>query len=78
MNCNNKECCCKCKYRVKIMKHPCNKLKEAKGNISETMGYGCEVFRFMNDGSNHNQIIFMETRHGLCEMFIAKELTYKS
>ena len=61
------DCCCNCKFQVKINKHPINP-DFAKGSISETFGYGCEVFRFLKDGSNDNQIIFSENIHGMCEM----------
>lgn len=60
-------CCCNCKFQVKINKHPINP-DFAKGSIEETFGYGCEVFRFFEDGSNDNQIIFSKSIHGICEM----------
>lgn len=62
-----KKCCSNCKFQVKINKHPWNK-GESKGSISENFGYGCKVFRFLEDGSNENQIIFFESQYGLCEM----------
>lgn len=61
------DCCCNCRFQVKINKHPINP-DYAKGSISETFGYGCEVFRLLKDGSNDNQIIFSENIHGMCEM----------
>ena len=64
-------CCCNCKFQVKINKHPINP-DFAKGSIKETFGYGCEVFRFLEDGSNDNQIIFSKSIHGMCEMHVRK------
>ena len=61
-------CCCNCKFQVKINKHPINP-DFAKGSIEETFGYGCEVFRFFEGGSNDNQIIFSKSIHG---MFLTK------
>ncbi|QHB38624.1 hypothetical protein filifjonk91_gp007 [Flavobacterium phage vB_FspS_filifjonk9-1] len=65
------DCCCNCKFQVKINKHPINP-DYAKGSILETFGYGCEVFRFLEDGSNDNQIIFSKSIHGMCEMHVRK------
>jgi hypothetical protein len=61
------DCCCNCKRQVKINCHPKN-VKIGKGSISETFGWGCECSRGMTDGSDDNQIIFMDTPHGMCEM----------
>jgi len=36
--------------------------------ITTTFAWGCEAFRGMIDGSDNNQIIFMDTPHGMCEM----------
>jgi len=65
------DCCCNCKFQVKINKHPINP-DFAKGSITETFGYGCEAFRFLNDGSNDNQIIFSASIHGFCELYVIK------
>lgn len=68
---HKEECCCNCRFQVKLNKHPSNP-EFARGSIMETFGYGCEVFRLMDDGSNENQIIFTEAMHGLCEMHVPK------
>jgi hypothetical protein len=72
------DCCCNCKRQVKINCHPSNGginedgssrgSIETKGSIDKTFGWGCECFRGMSDGSDNNQIIFMDTPHGMCEM----------
>ena len=73
------DCCCNCKRQVKINCHPSNgnqkmygfledPIKVGKGSISTTFAWGCECFRGMTDGSDNNQIIFMDTPHGMCEM----------
>ncbi len=66
--CYRKECCCRCKFLVKIYKHPSNNLKCARGAISEFFGYGCKCFSYF-DSFNQNKIVFMNSKHGACEMF---------
>lgn len=61
------DCCCNCKRQVKINCHPKNDII-GKGSILNTFGYGCDVFKGMTDGSDDNQIIFYESKHGMCEM----------
>jgi len=67
------DCCCNCKLQVKINCHPSN-VGFANGSIMTTFGFGCEAFRGMTDGSDDNQIIFSESRHGMCEMHIRKTI----
>ena len=70
MKCKNYICCCKCKFQVELLKHPWNKLKEARGQISETFGYGCKVFRFPEGKNKHSRkIVFSDRKHGMCELF---------
>lgn len=69
LKCNNQQCCCRCIYRKTINKHPWNE-GIAKGRISELLGYGCSVF---NEMDNNQAIIFYDSPHGECEMFVAKD-----
>lgn len=80
----NGNCCCNCKNQVNINCHPSNgnvkaygfledRIKVGKGSISETFAWGCECFRGMTDGSDKNQIIFMDNKHGMCEMHIRRD-----
>lgn len=62
-------CCCNCKHQVKIYKHPWNE-GEAKGSIKEILGYGCHD-PFLE--YPHNNIIFMDRQHGMCETHEFKE-----
>jgi hypothetical protein len=56
-------CCCNCKYQVIVKKHAGNKGK-AKGKASEVMGFGCNNPEY----ASHNQVIFMDRKHGMCEL----------
>ena len=38
------------------------------GAISEFFGYGCKCFSYF-DSFNQNKIVFMNNKHGACEMF---------
>jgi len=62
------KCCCNCKHQVKIYKHPLNHTI-GKGPMSEIMGYGCTMF--------FNNIVFSESKHGICEEHIKIELPSK-
>ena len=59
-------CCCNCQSQRVIFKHPWNK-GDGKGRMTDVMGFGC-------DSSHDNlyegipAIIFMDARHGMCEM----------
>ena len=63
-DCKLKDCCCNCTHQVEINCHPQN-LEIGKGSIAETFAWGCECFKVLDCG---NQIIFMDTPHGLCEL----------
>lgn len=67
---NINECCCMCSAQFPIYKHPMNKVPEAKGSISDIMGYGCSVLYEM-DGKKG--AIFSDGEHGLCELFQRKK-----
>ena len=60
------KCCCNCQSQGVIFKHPWNK-GDGKGRMTDVMGFGC-------DSSHDNlyegipAIIFMDARHGICEM----------
>ncbi|OGP65012.1 MAG: hypothetical protein A3K22_02210 [Deltaproteobacteria bacterium RBG_16_42_7] len=59
-------CCCNCQNQRIIFKHPLNK-GGGKGRISELMGFGCAVPGFKL-GEGISSIIFMDLRHGMCEL----------
>ena len=61
------DCCCNCKFQVKINKHPSN-IGFSDGSILETLGYGCEVFKYLEEKDYSNTVIFMNSEHGMCEM----------
>lgn len=58
-----KGCCCNCKNQVAIHGHPWNE-GDMKASIQTVVGYGCKG---TVDG-NDNKIIFMNRKHGFCEM----------
>jgi hypothetical protein len=61
--CTEKYCCCKCKFNKQVNKHPWNE-GNAKGPISEKIGYVCTV--------DTEAFIYSDREHGECEMFIPK------
>lgn len=61
-------CCCNCKHRLKVMKHPWNK-GEAKGRITELMGYACP----MGDEEGSIKLMFLQREHSACELHEYKE-----
>ena len=62
MSCySDKQCCCKCKFQHKVMKHPLNK-EVGRGSISEVLGYCCHAPEI-------DDAVFFEQEHGICEMF---------
>ena len=60
------DCCCQCKWQVKINKHPWNKKPLFKGSIFDTIAFGCSTPEL-------ESIILFENRHGFCEVFTQKE-----
>lgn len=65
-------CCCNCVNQRVIFKHPWNK-GDGKGSVSDVMGFGCDMVHFdFCDGIP--AIMFMDNRHGMCEMHERKEL----
>lgn len=75
----NGQCCCNCKYRVEIRKHPWNN-GEGKGSVLELMGYGCNVFTFLDiqEGTpikNGGTVVYQSSReHSMCELWSNIEL----
>ncbi len=54
----NGNCCCNCKHRAKVVKHPNN----AKGSVTEVMGFVCCIN--LDNGS----VVFNDNEHGTCEL----------
>jgi hypothetical protein len=63
-------CCCNCIHQKIVMRHPQNQLI-GKGQISEVLGWLC-TYQHM-DGSNKDQFIFFEDKHGMCETYFKKQ-----
>lgn len=63
----NNQCCCNCKFQVRIYKHPLNKESFTKGSILDKIGYGC-LFP-----ESIGKVVFMDRRHGLCEVWKKKK-----
>lgn len=62
-------CCCNCKNQLVITKHPWNKSRRFKGNISEHTGlYVCQVFNDMDQ--SEKRACALENKHGSCELHI--------
>ena len=65
--CIVKDCCCKCKLRRKVYKHPCNIV--GHGQISKLFGFVCDALS--TNGEDH--LIFMDRLHSCgCECFEGK------
>lgn len=75
----NGDCCCNCIHQVQINCHPANgnnkaygfledKIKIGYGSINQIFGWGCEIFRKMENTKKDNFITFKDTPHGMCEM----------
>mgnify|MGYP006300938833 CR=1 FL=1 len=75
------DCCCNCKYQLKLMCHPLNgdnkafgfledKMKFGKGRISEQCGWVCLNPEICNNGS----AIFFDNEHGMCECHAPKTI----
>jgi len=63
---NNGQCCCTCKYQIKLSCHPWNE-KFGRGAISEYCGWACIVM--YEDRSNEGIGTFSDREHGLCELY---------
>jgi hypothetical protein len=67
--CDEEECCCRCKNQVLIVCHPWNKTI-GKGGMGDLLGWGCSAF---DDEEYRDVVIFSETKHGMCEMYTKLE-----
>jgi len=74
------ECCCNCIHQVRISCHPTNgkgkfdKIKVGQGSILELMGYGCKVCQLFGGDDNKDAIMFMDKKHGMCELHYPKDI----
>lgn len=60
------KCCCNCTMQLEVRKHPWNKIPEAKGSISEVMGYMCTLDLTESKGERAYGIFF-DRKHSCCE-----------
>lgn len=67
------DCCCNCVNLVLVNRHPTNRSHFAKGNISETVSYGCSARYGDEDENRIRRITLNERGHGMCELHVRNE-----
>ena len=67
-------CCCNCKYQIKLTCHPWNK-NFGKGSMTQICGYAC----IATEEINYDKTIgfFTDNKHGMCELYMRKEIQFK-
>ena len=67
-------CCCNCKYQIKLTCHPWNK-NFGKGKVSEICGYACT---YNTKEDPEKLATFSDDEHGLCELHCRKKVFLKN
>ena len=65
-----KQCCCNCRYRVRIVGHPW----VTGGSIRDRVAWGCEGMRVMMDcEGDFDGAMTLSHEHGMCELWARRK-----